>query len=250
VVLTFDDGFYNFLAAAVPVLKEFDYPATNYVSSYHSIHQRPILQLVLRYIVWRARKQTIPAGTFPWQTEAIDLTKQDSREQLYGTLLVNCRALSHDRDQQEQLLREYSHKLGVDWDQVVTDRLFHLMTAEELAETARQGVDIQLHTHRHRTPRQHDEFRQEIEMNRNYLQTATGTAGRHFCYPSGDVDPMFLPWLREMNVATATTGIPGLANRNHDSLLLPRYVDTMLQSELTFESWLTGASEVVKRRRA
>ena len=39
VVLTFDDGFYDFFAAAAPLLEEFGYPATNYVSSYYCSHQ-------------------------------------------------------------------------------------------------------------------------------------------------------------------------------------------------------------------
>ena len=58
---------------------------------------------------------------------------------------------------------------------------------------------------------------------------------------SGNVDPVFLPWLSELNVETATTGFVGLASADHDPLLLPRYVDTMAQSEVAFESWLSGA---------
>src|SRR5437016_2583991 len=33
IVLTFDDGFHNFFAAAAPLLEEFGYPATTYVST-------------------------------------------------------------------------------------------------------------------------------------------------------------------------------------------------------------------------
>src|SRR6267378_1029354 len=35
VILTFDDGFHNFFAAAAALLEEFGYPATTYVSTYH-----------------------------------------------------------------------------------------------------------------------------------------------------------------------------------------------------------------------
>jgi peptidoglycan/xylan/chitin deacetylase (PgdA/CDA1 family) len=121
-----------------------------------------------------------------------------------------------------------------------------LLTEEELAELARRGHDIQLHTHRHRTPRDETLFRKEIRENREVLEACTGRPAIHFCYPSGDVDDMFLPWLRETNVATATTGRAALATRDDDPLLLPRYVDTMAQSDLVFESWLCGIADLVK----
>src|SRR5437868_10648345 len=35
VVLTFDGGFYNFRAAALPLPEEFGFPATNYASTYY-----------------------------------------------------------------------------------------------------------------------------------------------------------------------------------------------------------------------
>ena len=47
VVLTFDDGFYNYSAKGVPLLEEFGYPATNYVSTYYVLNQRPPLNLAI-----------------------------------------------------------------------------------------------------------------------------------------------------------------------------------------------------------
>src|SRR5436190_23803216 len=59
VVLTFDDGFHDFFAAAAPLLEEFAYPATIYMSSYYCIHQRPIPTVTLRYLLWCARPQAL-----------------------------------------------------------------------------------------------------------------------------------------------------------------------------------------------
>ena len=85
--------------------------------------------------------------------------------------------------------------------------------------------------------------------NRRILEGMTGRPATHFCYPSGDVDPVFLPWLRELKVETATTGFSGLARAEHDPLLLPRYVDTMAKSEVVFESWLSGAGAILRGAR-
>jgi len=127
-------------------------------------------------------------------------------------------------------------------------RLFHLMTSAEIADMARRGIDIQLHTHRHRTPRDEAAFRREVLENRRILEDLAGRPATHFCYPSGDVDPVFLPWLRDLEVETATTCAVGMADSDHDPLLLPRYVDTMAQSEVLFESWLSGARAILRHR--
>jgi len=248
VVLTFDDGFYNFFVAAAPLLEEFGYPATNYVSSYYCVHQRPILGLTLRYVLWRARQQKLAPGVLPGQDAAVDLQDPKQREKLVAYLFDEARVLSDDSEAQLAWLGAVATRLGVDLKNIVHKRLFHLMTEIEIADLARRGFDIQLHTHRHRTPRDKTAFCNEVLENRRILEKSSGRPASHFCYSSGDVDPVFLPWLRELGVETATTTFNGLAMANHDPLLLPRYIDTMAQSEIMFESWLSGAGAMLSRR--
>lgn len=247
VVLTFDDGFYNFLAAAVPVLEEFGYTATNYVSTYYCVHQRPILGLSVRYLLWRSRRSELPAGLLPGRDSVIDLRDSRHRDALAASLVNEAQALT-DPTRLQAWICELAARLGVDVSGMIEGRLFHLMTGEELAQAARRGFDIQLHTHRHRVPREKEAFCSEVRQNRRLLENFTGCPAIHFCYPSGDIDPVFLPWLRELAVETATTGVVGLAQMNQDPLLLPRYVDTMKHSELMFEGWLCGASAVLGRQ--
>lgn len=248
VVLTFDDGFYNFFAAAAPLLEEFGYPATVYLSSYHCVHQRPILELTLRYLLWRARSKELPACTLPGQHEPVDLREVRQREDLVQVLLDEARTLSHDRVAQQAWLGQIAVQLEVDWEVIERSRLFHLMREEEVADIARRGFDIQLHTHRHRTPREKSDFCGEVLENRQIIERLTGRPANHFCYPSGDVDPAFLPWLRDQGVETATTCAVGLAKAKHDPLLLPRFIDTMGQSEVLFEGWLSGTAAMLSRR--
>ena len=248
VVLTFDDGFYNFLAAAVPLLEEFGYPATNYVSTYYSVRQRPILGLILRYLLWRARDQQFSSGALPGQNGKIDLQDPKERDKLSAELFVEAEKLSDDRAAQFAWVGAVAKRLGVDWDDLMESRLFHLLTPEELAEVARRGFDVQLHTHLHRTPRDKSEFCQEILVNRQIIEKHAGRPATHFCYPSGDVDMLFLPWLRELEVETATTGVSRLACAEDDPLLLPRFIDTIMQSEAVFEGWISGARDILRRR--
>jgi peptidoglycan/xylan/chitin deacetylase (PgdA/CDA1 family) len=248
VVLTFDDGFYDFFAAAVPLLEEFGYPATNYVSSYYCIHQHPIPTVTLSYLLWCARLRVLAPGVLPGQDGPVDLHDLQQRERLAAEASSRVEALPGGREARQAWVGEIAARLGIDWDNIVRSRLFHLMSTSEVVDIAHRGFDVQLHTHRHRTPRDRASFFAEVLENRRILQETTGDPATHFCYPSGDVDPVFLPWLRELGVETATTtAVAGLAKAADDPLLLPRYVDTMDKSEVVFESWLSGAGAVLSR---
>ena len=250
VVLTFDDGLYDFLAEAVPLLEEFGFPATNYVSSYFVVNQRPLLNITLQYALWQARERVVKAGTFDGQDDDLALSDPALRQALFDLMFRHSDTLAENRAAQNEWLGSVVTQLGVDWQGILDKRLFHLMSPEELAETNRRGFDLQLHTHRHRTPREASLFLEELRENRRIVEESTGQAANHFCYPSGKTDPAFLPWLRELGVETATTCVADLARADHDPLLLPRFTDTMGQSELVFESWLSGAGAMLTRSRA
>ncbi len=53
VVLTFDDGFYNFSVHAAPTLAEFGFPATVYLTTYYVDHQAPVQNLMNSYLKWK-----------------------------------------------------------------------------------------------------------------------------------------------------------------------------------------------------
>jgi peptidoglycan/xylan/chitin deacetylase (PgdA/CDA1 family) len=140
--------------------------------------------------------------------------------------------------------------LDISYDEIVANRMFQLMNVSERTQLAAEGVDFQLHTHRHRTPLSQNLFRKEIQDNRHALGQL-GEKAIHFCYPSGVYRPEFLAWLRMENVVSATTCDAGLAGKGTNPLLLPRLVDTSARTTVEFEAWLTGiASWLAVRKTA
>jgi hypothetical protein len=109
-------------------------------------------------------------------------------------------------------------------------------------------VDVQLHTHRHRTPLERSLFSAEIEENRREIARLTGAKASHFCYPSNTYSPELVHWLKELAIETATTCEPGIATPRSDRLLLPRLIDTSNVSLVEFESWIAGLPEFLPRR--
>jgi hypothetical protein len=152
--------------------------------------------------------------------------------------------------ERDEFARSFAERLGVDYDAIKRRRLFHLMTKPELAELDRGLVDIQLHTHRHIQPADQTCFRREIVDNRVALVDAGVSADslEHYCYPNGETRPELPGWLRAENIRSATTCAPGLAEKAHEALLLPRFVDTQDVTPLKFEAWLSGAAALLPQR--
>jgi peptidoglycan/xylan/chitin deacetylase (PgdA/CDA1 family) len=250
VAITFDDGAHDFVARALPILTEFAFPATVYLTTYYCRLQRPVFDTAFSYLLWKAGASEfngtdlVPDGG---RVHARDLDERTA-------LMLRVRDYANQRgltgEEKDALLRLLAERIGADYQILSGRRLLHIMSPAEVAALPRDLIDVQLHTHRHRTPRQEEPFLRELRDNRREISAlrAGGADAVHFCYPSGYHEPQFLPWLREESVATATTCVPGLASRDQDPLLLPRLVDTMNISALEFDAWLAGVAAWLPRR--
>ena len=249
VVLTFDDGTYDFYKQAFPRLKKYGFPATVYQTTYYCDYDRPIFHLICSYILWKRRGQVLHADTLLGLPRVLDLRTEASRRAIVVELVTRARDQNWTEQQKNRLSEQLAIAVGLDFPELVRQRVLQLMRPDEIAQLAQAGVDFQLHTHRHRTPLNEDLFRREICQNRRRLQSMIGEKStNHFCYPSGVYELEFLPWLQAERVVSATTCDPGLASRTSNPLLLPRFVDTSNCTTLEFEAWLSGTASLHTRR--
>lgn len=250
VSITFDDGWADFVNA-YSILRKYGFPATVYLTTYYCLFNRPIFRFALGYMMWKRQGQVIDASAVSWLPPQLDLRTPAARTALVLHIDEHARKHALTGKQKDDLAAEFAALIGFDYGVFARERLLHLMTAAEVSEMSRGGVDFQLHTHRHRTPLDRERFIAEIEENRRLIQQMTnGTEGHvHFCYPSGAHRPDFLAWLSEAGVRSATTCIPGFSGRNSNLLLLPRLLDQYSLSDNEFEAWVTGFAGLMPRRR-
>ncbi len=241
--ITFDDGLYDFHAEAFPALQAYGFPATVYLASYHCQDQRPVFDSACSYILWKAGPREFDGTPFVGEPGPLSIRTIAERNAVHARIRRHAAAAGLSAAGKDDLARRLAERLGVDYDHIIARRLFHLMTPDEVRAVASHSIDVQLHTHRHRTPRERGEFDREIADNRRAIAAVLGERElEHFCYPNGDIDPCFLPWLAEGRVRTATTCEPGLASRDDEPLMLPRVVDSAALSPVEFEGWLSGLS--------
>lgn len=248
VAITFDDGTYDFYKLAYPLLSDYGYPATVYLTTYYCEQQLPVFHLLCSYMLWKRSGEVIPEVRIAGTTFRVDLQTSTGRREALDMIRGLARERRMDEQGKSKLASELAAELGVDFRALCDKRVLQLMNPAEVAEISEAGIDVQLHTHRHRSPREKSLYQREIRENRMAIHRITGRSPSHFCYPSGVVRPEFLPWLAEDDVITATTCEPGLATADTDPLLLPRLIDHQNLAPIEFEGWLSGASSILPRR--
>lgn len=239
VSLVFDDGFHDFARVAAPILAEFGHSATVFLSSYYAEFNRPIFDIMLCYLLWKGAQQTLVLPGVLEKPIYLDGAGQLAvRDQIRAFTFrdgLTGRAKDH-------LLASVAAALEIDYSELCSKRLLHMMNAREVRQIHAQGHDVQMHTHRHRVSRKRELFEREIHDNRQWIrQTLGGSTPKHFSFPGGVWQPVEREWLTDLGIQTATTCRPALADFGCDRLLLPRVVDSAHTPERVFRSWAAGS---------
>jgi peptidoglycan/xylan/chitin deacetylase (PgdA/CDA1 family) len=248
VVLTFDDGGSDFYHQAFPILREFGWPATVYLTSYYCNYNRPVFDVMCSYLLWKGRGSVLDVSGLLNGTPSLDLRSDSGREQATVGIREFSRRERFTAKKKDELLTAMAERLSVDYPAILEKRILHLLSVEELAALADEGVDIQLHTHRHHAPRTRESFMLELGENRSFISKFTKLPLRHFSYPDGAYADCYVPWLDACDVVSATTCEPGLVTTESDPYKLPRLVDTSSLDLLELEGWVSGFSSFLPRK--
>jgi peptidoglycan/xylan/chitin deacetylase (PgdA/CDA1 family) len=249
VALTFDDGNYDFLKEAQPIIREYNFPVTVYLTTFYSHCRMPVFDVMCSYLLWKGRNARLDFSEVTGHEVKIDLADDGARARALERLCQFAIKNKLSTEEKDSLAASIAGQLNIEYDALHGKRLLQILSPEEVKTLAAEGVDFQLHTHRHRVPSDRSLFLREVDDNRKSIEAMTGTFASHFCYPSGVYDQAFLPWLEEAGVTSATTCDVGFASPQSHPLLLPRLLDTSGLSDIEFEGWLTGVSAALPRRR-
>ena len=246
VAITFDDGFYDFKVRALPLAKQFGYPLTLYFTTYYSYFNRPVFDPALNYLLWKGQGRKLRFEEV--MAESVDIDHRSWRR-LASRFHHHVARIGLSGREKDDFLQRLSARLAIDYQALCRKRILHLMTPDELAEVQKAGTEVQLHTHRHRLSDSKQQFETEINENRELIKRITHEQPQHFCYPSGFYIPEYLGWLREMQILSATTCVPGIATPRTVPLLLPRLVDTSTVTAAEFGAWISGLASLLPRRK-
>jgi peptidoglycan/xylan/chitin deacetylase (PgdA/CDA1 family) len=248
-VITIDDGWFGTFRVMVPELLAHGFPATIYSTSFYAQKRLPVFGVAVDYLLSRAPSNSIDLGALgdglSGRHSLITLEQRENVAEMLEEL-----ASKLDPAEALRLLERLASQLGIDFQPLVQKRVFHLMSLQEITQSAQQGIDIQLHTHRHRFPVGDPSLlRQEIEENRTVLAPLTRRPLNHFCYPSGVWSEVAFPVLRSTGIRSAVTTEQGLNFSPESILKLRRISDGEYIDDLEFEAELSGFAEIVRQIR-
>ena len=240
VVLTFDDGFYNFLAVAIPILKQFRAPATVYTPTADIESGEPTYNLLARDIVLSTPLRT--ATGLPDRPDRVrDVSTTAARNSVAVEVLQALNATCGNGQQRLDFCRTLGRVLEVDVDAKLRARLWDRLTPSEVRDVVTAGYDLQLHTHNHRNVVENRHIvRDEVRTNRETLERLSGRPAVHFCYPSGLWSRDVWPDLIAEGVQSAVTTKNGPNYPDTPVLALRRYLTGEAMSEIEFAFDLSG----------
>jgi len=248
VVITFDDGWCGFYDKALEVLQKKLYPVTVYVTTYYCVKREPIFSLFVQYVFWKTQTKRIDLGMLGGeQGKIVDLTIPEKRE--HAIYIINGLYELMDESKREQLAEKLCELLELDIDQLRRKEIMCLMSPQQVKEIADQGVDIQLHTHRHRFSENPGLAKDEITDNKNVLEPLLGKELTHFCYPSGFWRKEHWDMLRASGIQSATTCDPGFNYKDTPELALNRFLDGEHIRQIQFEAEVSGFNEFLRAGR-
>lgn len=200
VLVTFDDGYRDFLTHAWPVLKEHGVPVVLFVPT--AFPDRG------RLFWWDEVFQMLSRSAVPAITVAglgrVDLRAPGSRRRVLSQLVKEIQPLH--LDQVEKRMAELRAALGVS-----SDSASSVLTWEELRVLAREGVVIASHGRNHASMPSltETEIAQEIDGAQADLERELGSTWGVFAYPFGHCDPRTAEILEDRGFFAAFGTVPG-----------------------------------------
>ena len=190
VAITFDDGYLDNYSEALPLLQEFQSPATFFIATDAVGRNEPFWWDVLSELALGAKLPPrialdIGATRFEWSSTAA-APGDEERQTLHRALWARLQAA--DAVSRRAALAALCTQAGFDPRSLLSRRA---MDIDELRRTQASGlIEIGGHTASHcpLPKRNADEQRAEILASRRQLETLLGRAPTSFAYPYGEFD--------------------------------------------------------------
>jgi peptidoglycan/xylan/chitin deacetylase (PgdA/CDA1 family) len=214
VLITFDDGYYDFADIAWPILKRQGLTATVFVPTAYPDQPQLSFWWDRLYRSFMSFPETFfrssLIGSLPLETSQDRLTSIKKLQNYLKTL---------PHEQATQLIDDLCSEL-----QDSRNCQKSTMGWKELRRLAKEGVTLGSHTRTHPilTQVSPEKVREEVRGSIEDLKREIGYAQPIFCYPNGNYNDQIMGILKEEGILLAFTGKDGHNKLDHENLLCLR----------------------------
>lgn len=224
-LVTFDDGWFDNLTHALPVLEREKVPAivfiaTGYVGTQTTFWQERLTRLL--FLAWQCG--TPVNGIFAEldATWIASLPDAEARPEIRH-LVTRLKALPRTEiDALDARLTQRLREAGVEFPGIGDDRFMTWHEAKNLTRSSMVSLGSHAHSHSPLTDISEDEAGAELARASLELQKHLGVAPRYFAYPNGNYDDRVVSQVRSAQFELAFTTDAGWVSLGDDPLRLRR----------------------------
>ena len=247
-VITLDDGWSSSLTIALPILQKYDFPASLYLSTEHLSDRAEVFNVIISYTIHRSKHPMLQLDdVHPAVDGSYELGPH--RQQTISAL-IGATERGVNFSARFNLLAPIAHALGVDLADILKDNRFRLLDRSELKEAFHGGLDIQLHTHRHKLPdASFDSMAEAIERIARRSDQSSALNHVTFATRAGNTAANNLNGLHA-SASPPRRCDPRSQRPEHSVMLLKRYLDGENSSDIAFDAEICGVRELARSFRA
>lgn len=247
VVFTVDDGYRNFYHTYYPIFREFDFPATIFLTT-DFIENRTFLWWdKLEYALKKTSNKSI--DLVEQGLGHLSLDQRDDRVAALQRIVSHCKSIPDQK--RRTLIDELIARLGVDISDGPRGQ-YEPLRWHEIEEMSKHKIDFYPHTKTHPilSRLSYDQKLSEVGDSKRFLENKLNRPLNIFSYPNGkleDIDPDTIKALRETGFTVAVTSIPGFNNTQSGNNLFMLHRFAIPENPLWFKQYVSGL-EFVKNR--
>jgi peptidoglycan/xylan/chitin deacetylase (PgdA/CDA1 family) len=210
VMVTFDDGYCDYFEHALPILREFDVPAVNFVATQFVDDGAPFWWDQVDLACQRTRKQSV---VLPWRDASVPAATADDRMRIYRECQRHLKTVP-DAGKTALLPRVFE---ALDVDQADVHLPRQVMTWEQM-RASRDVTTFGGHLHSHPLVSRidTDQLERELQLSHQRMTTELGARPTLFAYPDGDVTDAAKAAVRRHGYHMAFGIVEGLATPHSD----------------------------------
>lgn len=179
VVVTFDDGYHDFVEFGLPVLKELRIPATLFATTGFVSGELWLWPDQIRYALDNTRQSSLD---LPFNSIKMSLRKE--KEKIWNTIADYCMTINNEEK------KAFIEKLYDDLDVVMprsAPEKYRALTWEELRAAVKDGIEVGSHSHSHPilTKLEYADLERELIISKDRIHRELGVYPTVFCYPNG-----------------------------------------------------------------
>src|SRR5207237_10726165 len=136
-----DDGLADFYLRVYPLIREFDLPATCYLTTFYCEFNRPVFDPMVSYLLWKGRMQNLDLKPLIGGEFNLSRRFHEAQHVARVAILEHAKSEKLSAEDKDELLTKLAQALGVDYESLLAQRVIENVTPAEVTEMAAEGVD-------------------------------------------------------------------------------------------------------------